>query len=63
MGLFKKKTVTKTYDKENKDGDGTFAESKTPTALIPHSPASPSIVSYVAMERSDWQCLITGRSF
>ena len=22
-----------------KDGDGTFAESKTPTALIPHSPA------------------------
>ena len=51
MGLFKKKTVTKTYDKENKDGDGTFAESKTPTALIPHSPASPSIVSYVAMEK------------
>lgn len=34
-----------------KDGDGTFAESKTPTALIPHSPASPSIVSYVAMEK------------
>ena len=51
VGLFKKKTVTKTYDKENKDGDGTFAESKTPTALIPHSPASPSIVSYVAMEK------------
>ena len=35
-----------------KDGDGTFAESKTPTALIPHSPASPSIVSYVAMEKT-----------
>ncbi len=34
-----------------KDGDGTFAESKTPTALIPHSPDSPSIVSYVAMEK------------
>lgn len=51
MGLFKKKTVTKTYDKENKDGDGTFAGSKTPIALIPHSPASPSIVSYVAMEK------------
>ncbi|MGN0365779.1 MAG: IS66 family transposase [Suilimivivens sp.] len=34
-----------------KDGDGTFAESKTPTALIPHSPASPSIVSYVAIEK------------
>ena len=34
-----------------KDGDGTFAESKTPTDLIPHSPASPSIVSYVAMEK------------
>jgi transposase len=34
-----------------KDGDGTSAESKTPTALIPHSPASPSIVSYVAMEK------------
>lgn len=34
-----------------KDGDGAFAESKTPTALIPHSPASPSIVSYVAMEK------------
>ena len=34
-----------------KDGDGTFAESKTPTALIPHSPASPSIVAYVAMEK------------
>lgn len=34
-----------------KDGDGTFAESQTPTALIPHSPASPSIVSYVAMEK------------
>ena len=34
-----------------KDGDGTFAESKTPTALIPHSSASPSIVSYVAMEK------------
>lgn len=35
-----------------KDGDGTFAESKTPAALIPHSPASPSIVSYVAMEKT-----------
>lgn len=34
-----------------KDGDGTFAESKTPAALIPHSPASPSMVSYVAMEK------------
>ena len=34
-----------------KDGDGTFTESKTPTALIPHSPASPSMVSYVAMEK------------
>ena len=34
-----------------KDGDGTFAESKTPTALIPHSPASASIVSYIAMEK------------
>lgn len=34
-----------------KDGDETFAESKTPTALIPHSPASPSIVSYVTMEK------------
>ena len=34
-----------------KDGDGTFAESKTPAAFIPHSPASPSIVSYVAMEK------------
>ena len=35
-----------------KDGDGTFAESKTPTALIPHSPASPSMVAYVAMEKT-----------
>ena len=34
-----------------KDGDGTFAESKIPTALIPHSPASPSMVAYVAMEK------------
>lgn len=33
------------------DGDGTFAESKAPAALIPHSPASPSIVAYVAMEK------------
>ena len=28
---------------------GKFAESKAPAALIPHSPASPSIVAYVAM--------------
>lgn len=34
-----------------KDGDGTFAESKTPATLIPHSPSSPSIVAYVAMEK------------
>ncbi|MGN0331839.1 MAG: IS66 family transposase [Lachnospiraceae bacterium] len=34
-----------------KDGDGTFTESKTPAALIPHSPASPSMVSYVTMEK------------
>ena len=34
-----------------KDGDGTFAESRIPTALIPHSPASPSMVAYVAMEK------------
>ena len=36
-----------------KDGDGTFAESKTPAALIPHSPVSPSMVSYVATEKID----------
>lgn len=34
-----------------KDGDGTFAESRIPTALIPHSPASPSMAVYVAMEK------------
>ena len=34
-----------------KDGDGTFAESRIPTALIPHSPASPSMAAYVAMEK------------
>lgn len=34
------------------DGDGTFTESRTPTALIPHSPASPSMAAYVAMEKT-----------
>ncbi len=34
-----------------KDSDGTFVESKAPTALIPHSPASPSMAAYVAMEK------------
>lgn len=34
-----------------KDGDGTFAESRIPAALIPHSPASPSMAVYVAMEK------------
>ncbi len=31
-----------------KDGDGTFVKAKTPTALIPHSPASASAVAFVA---------------
>lgn len=30
-----------------KDGDGTLIKAATPTALFPHSPASPSIVAYV----------------
>ena len=33
-----------------KDGDGTFAESRIPTALIPTRPG-PSMVAYVAMEK------------
>ena len=35
---------------------------RIPTALI-HSPASPSMVAYVAMERSAWQCLTIVRNF
>lgn len=35
-----------------KDGDGTFAGSKAPAALIPRSPASPSMAAYVAMEKT-----------
>ncbi len=34
-----------------KDGDGTFLESKVPDSLIPHSPASPSIVAYIILEK------------
>lgn len=35
-----------------KDGDGTFAGSKAPAALILRSPASPSMAAYVAMEKT-----------
>lgn len=34
-----------------KDGDGTFAASTVPTALMPHSPASPSAAAYVMYYR------------
>ena len=34
-----------------KDGDGTFLESKAPDSLIPHSPAAPSIVAYIILEK------------
>ena len=34
-----------------KDGDGTFSESKVPDSLIPHSPAAPSIVAYIILEK------------
>ena len=33
------------------DGDGTFLESKVPNSLIPHSPASASIVAYITLEK------------
>ena len=35
-----------------KDGDGTIVEAKTPTPLLPHSPASPSMVAYVMYQKS-----------
>ena len=35
-----------------KDGDGTIIEAKTPTPLLAHSPASPSIVAYVIFQKS-----------
>ena len=35
-----------------KDGDGTIVEAKTPTPLLPHSPASPSIIAYVMYQKS-----------
>jgi transposase len=34
-----------------KDGDGTIVQAKTPTPLLPHSPASPSIVAYVMFQK------------
>jgi len=35
-----------------KDGDGTIIQAKTPTPLLPHSPASPSAVAYVMYHKS-----------
>lgn len=35
-----------------KDGDGTFVKSAAPTALMPHSPASPSAVAYVMYHKT-----------
>lgn len=34
------------------DGDGTFEKSVVPTALMPHSPASPSAVAYVMFQKT-----------
>ena len=35
-----------------KDGDGTFAKANVPTALMPHSPASPSAVAYIMFHKT-----------
>lgn len=35
-----------------KDGDGTIVQAQTPTPLLAHSPASPSVVAYVMFEKS-----------
>ena len=34
-----------------KDGDGTIVKAKTPTALMAHSPASPSAVAYIMYDK------------
>lgn len=35
-----------------KDGDGTIVKAKTPAALMPHSPASPSAVAYIIFDKT-----------
>lgn len=35
-----------------KDGDGTIVQAQTPAPLMPHSPASPSVVAYVMFDKS-----------
>lgn len=35
-----------------KDGDGTIVKAKAPTALMPHSPASPSAVTFVCFHKT-----------
>lgn len=35
-----------------KDGDGTIVKARTPVPLMPHSPASPSMVAYVMFDKA-----------